>query len=82
MGHNTPLGHHTDCDPTGLGQYDRLGEYCSPYTASPVLITMIYILHAFSLTSETNLDPLLISLSVVHYQSSSCQVGVRCEEWG
>ena len=22
-GHNTPLGHHTDCSATGLGQYNR-----------------------------------------------------------
>ena len=27
-GHNTPLGHHTDRGPMGLGQYDGLGKYC------------------------------------------------------
>ena len=33
-GHNTLLGHHTDCGPMGLGQYNSLEEYCGPHTAS------------------------------------------------
>ena len=27
-GHNTLVGHHAECGPMGLGQYDSLGEYC------------------------------------------------------
>ena len=27
IGLNTPLGHYTDSGPTGVGQYDSLGEY-------------------------------------------------------
>ena len=43
-GHNTPLGHDTDHGPTvtGLGQYEGLGEYCGPHTASSVLLTLIF----------------------------------------
>ena len=37
-GYNTPLGHHTDRGPTGLGQYNSLGEYCGPCTASSVFL--------------------------------------------
>ena len=37
-GHNTPLGHYTDCGPMGLGQFNSLGEYCGPHTASSVLL--------------------------------------------
>ena len=37
-GHNSPLGHHTDCGPTGLGQYNSIGEYCGPRTASSVCL--------------------------------------------
>ena len=40
-GHNTPLGHHTNCGPTGLGQYYNLGEYCGPHTASSVFLLII-----------------------------------------
>ena len=36
-GHNTSLGYHTDRGPMGLGQYNSLGEYCGPHTASAVL---------------------------------------------
>ena len=32
----TPIGHHTDRDPMGLGQYNSLGRYCDPHTASSV----------------------------------------------
>ena len=35
-GHNTPLDHHTDRSPMGFGQYDSLGEYYDPHTASSV----------------------------------------------
>ena len=34
-GHNTPLGHHINCSPVGLGQYNSRGEYCGPHTAAP-----------------------------------------------
>ena len=40
-GHNTPLGHHTDCSPMGLGQYNSLGKYCDPHTASSVFLILI-----------------------------------------
>ena len=36
--HNTPLGHYTDRSPVGLGQYNGLGEYCGPHTASSVFL--------------------------------------------
>ena len=38
---NTPLGHHTDHCPMGLGQYDSLGEYCGPHTASSVFLILL-----------------------------------------
>ena len=41
LGHNTPLGHHTDHRPTGLGQYDSLGEYYGPHTASSVFLILL-----------------------------------------
>ena len=46
-GHNTPLGHHTGCSPMGLGQYEGIGEYCSPHTASFVflMLVLIHFLH-------------------------------------
>ena len=40
-GHNTHLGHNTDRGPMGLGQYNRLGEYCGPHTASSVFLILI-----------------------------------------
>ena len=44
-GHNTPLGHHTDRGPIGLGQYDSLGEYCNPHTASSVFLILLFFSH-------------------------------------
>ena len=41
MGHNAPLGHHTDRGPVGLGQYDGLREYCGPHTASSVFLMLV-----------------------------------------
>ena len=41
-GHNTPLGHYTDCGPIGLGQYNSLGEYYGPNTASSVFLILIF----------------------------------------
>ena len=38
---NTPLGHHTDRGPMGLGQYNSLGEYCGPHTASSEFLILI-----------------------------------------
>ena len=41
-----PLGHHTDRGPLGLGQYKEysqyngLGEYCGPHTASSVFLIL------------------------------------------
>ena len=43
-GHNIPLGHHTDRGPMGLGQYDGLGEYCGPHTASSVFLILLAML--------------------------------------
>ena len=40
-GHKTPLGHHTDCGPMGLGKYNSLGEYYGPHTASSVFLILI-----------------------------------------
>ena len=40
-GHNTPLVHRTDRSPTGLGQYNVLGEYCGPHTAPAVFLISI-----------------------------------------
>ena len=39
--HNTPLGHHTDRGPMGLGQYNSLGEYCGLSTASEVFLLLL-----------------------------------------
>ena len=36
-----PRLHHTDRGPTGLCQYDSLGEYCDPHTGSSVFIISI-----------------------------------------
>ena len=33
----TPLGHNTNCRPKDLGQYNSLGVYCDPHTASSVI---------------------------------------------
>ena len=41
VNHNTSLGHHTDRGPMGLVQYNSLGEYCGPHTASSVFLIMI-----------------------------------------
>ena len=35
------LGHHTDHSPVGLGQYDGLGEYCGPHSASEVVLILV-----------------------------------------
>ena len=39
---STPLGHYTDPGPMGAGQYNSLGEYCVPHTASEVFLIIIY----------------------------------------
>ena len=41
-----PLG-HTDCDPMGLGQYNGLGAYCGPYTASSVFLVLLLMYSEF-----------------------------------
>ena len=40
--HNTPLGHDTDDDPMVIGQYNSVGEYCGPHTASSVFLIFIF----------------------------------------
>ena len=35
-----PFGHYTDRNLMGLGQYDSLGEYCGPHTASYVFLIL------------------------------------------
>ena len=40
-GHNTPLGHYTDRGLMGLGQYNSLGKYCGPHTASSVFLILL-----------------------------------------
>ena len=42
MGHDTPLGHHTKRGTMDLGQYNNLGEYCRPHTASEVFLVLIF----------------------------------------
>ena len=42
LGPQYTLGHHTDCGPMGLGQYNSLGEYCGPHTASSVFLILIF----------------------------------------
>ena len=42
-GHNTPLGHHTDRGPMGLGEYNSLGKYCGPHTSSSVYILLFFL---------------------------------------
>ena len=41
-GHITPLGHHTDRGPVGVGQNDSLGEYCDPHTATSVFLILLF----------------------------------------
>ena len=43
-GHNTPLGHNSDRGPMDLGQYDCLGEYCGPHTASSVFLILVFFM--------------------------------------
>ena len=43
LGHNTPFDHDTDRSHPGLGQYDGLGEYCDPHTASSVFLIHMHI---------------------------------------
>ena len=50
--HNTLLAHHTDRSPTGLGQYDDLGEYCGPYTSSSVFLILIRVYGQFSIETK------------------------------
>ena len=33
--------HYTDCGPVGLGQYNSLGKYCDPHTASSMFLILI-----------------------------------------
>ena len=40
-GPNTPIGPHTDHGSVGLGQYNNLGEYCGPHTASSVFLILL-----------------------------------------
>ena len=42
-GHNTPLGHYTDRSLMGLGQYNSLGEYRGPHTASSMFLILLPI---------------------------------------
>ena len=41
LGHNKPLGHHTNCSPVGLGQYNSLGEYGDLSTVSEVFLILV-----------------------------------------
>ena len=34
----------------GLGQYDSLGEYCGPHTASSVFLIVVWICEVFYVT--------------------------------
>ena len=47
-------GHYTDRCPTGLGQYNGLGEYCGPHTASSVFL--ILVLHVQPQWDQRQLD--------------------------
>ena len=35
------LGHHTDCGPMGIGQYNSLGEYCGLSTDTEVFLILL-----------------------------------------
>ena len=37
------LGHHNDCGPSDLGQYNGLDEYSDPHTASSLFIIILLI---------------------------------------
>ena len=39
--YNTPLGHHTERGPMGLGQYNSIGKYCGSHTASSVFLKLL-----------------------------------------
>ena len=38
------LAHQTDHSPMSLGQYDSLGKYCGPNTASSVFLILVYLI--------------------------------------
>ena len=59
-GHNTPLGHHIDHSPIGLGPYVSLGEYCNPNTTSSVCIIS-------TLTLRPKRGENVISIKVLKY---------------
>ena len=66
--YNTPLGHNTDRDPMGLGQYNSLGKYCEPHTASPVfLILLCYLLCEITFINKHT--------SVYSYTKYTCILG-------
>ena len=39
----TPLGHHTEDSPMGLGQYVGVGGYCGPHTVSSVFLILVLL---------------------------------------
>ena len=48
----TPLGHHSGCGPMGLGQYNSIGEYCGPRTASSVFVILFLSCGFWTLSSS------------------------------
>ena len=54
-GHNTLLGHYTDTDPIGLGQYDSLEEYCGLHTSSSVFLILVSAWSDINLVANGNM---------------------------
>ena len=38
-----PLAIYIDRGPMGIGQYNSLGEYCGPHTASSVFLILVFM---------------------------------------
>ena len=76
MGHNTPLGHHTESGSMCLGQYKSLGEYCGPHTASEVFLVLVsttsvavVVNHPYHESSYFSLfDDVFVSLILIDQQ--------------
>ena len=64
MGHNTPLGYHSDYGSMGLGQYNSLGEYCGPHSASIVFLILRLDYCGFGPFCSTG-TKLLLSISLL-----------------
>ena len=73
-GHKTPLGHHTDRGPMGLGQYNSLGEYCGPHTASSVFLILIFYIEDISNIFLTDRNIIIIFRKQLHNHKIEPQI--------